>query len=779
MPASVVMAGTPCGTALCSPVEVPHFTPHALTEEPFTPPLSQAYMSFSTSCVSSNHPPPEDFHLSFHPQSGMHASCLLPHHLHTGAGDTSLITPQSAKPPQLSLCLSQHQSTTNESLTPHTVTTHLYVPPTSTHTLTTSSLISHTPYSSSYSPWMASSAVSLHSPLMATGEHVTPPLQSLSLCKRHPQVCLASGGPLVSLPFNTTCVSHPSVRPHLVHSSPSYIPHPSLSNAASFSQITRVPLASIASHSVTTSVDADLLHALLEPHPCVTFVAQVVSGMRHGFRIGYKGPRSPLQAPNLSSAFLHPAAVDQALNKEIQAGRIAGPFNAPPFPDLRCSGLGLVPKDGDSWRLIFHLSAPAGASVNDHIPPDEFSLQYHTIDDAISILVRLGPNALMAKADIRNAFRLCPVHPCDWPLLGMRWRQQYFVDKCLPFGLRSSPFLFNLLADALQWCLSHYFGVQDSFHYLDDFFFAGPATSPACHTAISHFQSLCKQLGVPLKPEKLVLPTTHLVFLGIHLDSVTQKASMPQDKLETLMTLLQEHIEHYRFRRHVTKRSLLSLIGKLSFATKVIPAGRIFLRRLLDLAHSVPDLDTTLLLTQDVVLDINWWLLFARSWNGQAFFLDPTWSHSPEMDLYTDASSEIGFGAYWEGHWFQQTWSPINQHHSIQWKELYAILMACEVWGHLWGKKRILFHCDNQSMVHLWRNGLSQSPTLMHLVRALFFVAAHHNFHITISHIAGTDNSIADALSRFHMQRFSQLAPDADQEATTIPAQLTFHSSTA
>ena len=348
MPASVAMAGTPCGTAQCSPVEVPHFTPHALTEEPFTPPLSQAYMSFSTSCVSSNHPPPEDFHLSFHPQTGKYSSCLLSHHLHTGAGDTSLITPQSAKPPQLSLCLSQHQSTTNESLTPHTVTTHLYVPPTSTHTLITSSLISHTPYSSSYSPWMASSAVSPHSPLMATGEHVTPPLQSLSLCKRHPQVCLASGGPLVSSPSNTTFVSHPPVRPPLVHSSPSYIPHPSLPDPASFSQIMRVPIASITSHSVTTSEDADLLHALLEPHPCATFVAQVVSGMRHGFRIGYKGPRSPLQAPNLSSAFLHPAAVDQALNKEIQAGRIAGPFDAPPFPDLRCSGLGLVPKDGDS-----------------------------------------------------------------------------------------------------------------------------------------------------------------------------------------------------------------------------------------------------------------------------------------------------------------------------------------------------------------------------------------------------------------------------------------------
>ncbi len=125
-------------------------------------------------------------------------------------------------------------------------------------------------------------------------------------------------------------------------------------------------------------------------------------------------------------------------------GRIAGPFSEPPFPNLRCSGLGLVPKDGTDWRLIFHLSA---YSVNDSINPEDFALHYHTIDDAISLLHRFGPGARMAKADLKSAFRLCPVHPLDWPLLGMQWRSQYFVDKCLPFGL---PYLFNLVADALQ-----------------------------------------------------------------------------------------------------------------------------------------------------------------------------------------------------------------------------------------------------------------------------------------------------------------------------------------
>ncbi len=40
-------------------------------------------------------------------------------------------------------------------------------------------------------------------------------------------------------------------------------------------------------------------------------------------------------------------------------------------------------------------------------------------------------------------------------------------------------------------------------------------------------------------------------------------------------------------------------------------------------------------------------------------------------------------------------------------------------------------------------------------------------------HIAGVNNSIADALSRFHMHL---LAPDADKERTLTPTQLTYHS---
>ena len=92
--------------------------------------------------------------------------------------------------------------------------------------------------------------------------------------------------------------------------------------------------------------------------------------------------------------------------------------------------------------------------------------------------------------------------------------------------------------------------------------------------------------------------------------------------------------------------------------------------------------------------------------------------------------------------------------------------MACEVWGHLWPNKRILFYCDNMAVVHLWRSGLSKAWSGRYF---LWLPSTTFMFHI-----AGVENSIADALSRFLMQKFHLLAPDADDEPTLTPDQLTY-----
>ena len=86
----------------------------------------------------------------------------------------------------------------------------------------------------------------------------------------------------------------------------------------------------------------------------------------------------------------------------------------------------------------------------------------------------------MAKFDVESAYRKVPVHPLDRYLLGMKWRNQYYVDLTLPFGLRSAPFIFNAIADSVEWILMHSYQISALLHYLDDFITAGPADSMQC-----------------------------------------------------------------------------------------------------------------------------------------------------------------------------------------------------------------------------------------------------------------------------------------------------------
>lgn len=419
--------------------------------------------------------------------------------------------------------------------------------------------------------------------------------------------------------------------------------------------------------------------------------------------------------------------------------------------------------------MIMHLSAPMSASINDGISKEQYSLHYSTLDEATRLIASIGRGTYLAKVDLKSAFRLIPVARQDWELLGIHWQGEYYVDKRLPFGLRSAPFLFNELATALHWILHTNYHIPSMLHYLDDFLFMAP-TMLTCQHAKNSMLTLCSQLQIPLSWEKVEGPTTCLSFLGIDIDTEAWELRLPEDKLTSLLTELHSWLTRHK----CTKRQLLSLVGKLSFATKVIPAGRIFLRRLINLSTTVRQLHHHITLNAEAKADIRWWVTFLPSWNGSAPILEPTWTPSTTMELFTDASACHGFGAYLQGAWFRAGWLHHQQLNavtgiSIAWQELYAIVMAALVWGHHWSGRRILVHCDNMSVVDIWRTYTSKSRTIMALVRKLHFIAASNNFNIRISHIQGTDNSIADALSRNQMSTFRRLAPHANPTMTPLP----------
>ena len=70
----------------------------------------------------------------------------------------------------------------------------------------------------------------------------------------------------------------------------------------------------------------------------------LVNGFSEGFSIGFKSPQRQIISPNLRSAIQNPSIVEEKISKELELGRLAGPFSSPPFPDMVVSPIGIVPK---------------------------------------------------------------------------------------------------------------------------------------------------------------------------------------------------------------------------------------------------------------------------------------------------------------------------------------------------------------------------------------------------------------------------------------------------
>ena len=523
--------------------------------------------------------------------------------------------------------------------------------------------------------------------------------------------------------------------------------------------------------SAVTPLQAEQFAWELRLHPHPQQVRFVLDGIRHGFKLGFC-PAQKLKAAktNKPSALQHQSVIDDYLANEVSLGRVAGPFESPPVPNLQVSSFGVIPKKGQpgKWRLIVDLSSPGGASVNDGINPDDFTLHYITVDQIIRLVSRLGKGALMAKFDVESAYRNVPVHPCDRYLLGMKWRNQYYVDLALPFGLRSAPFIFNAIADMVEWILVHSYQISDLLHYLDDFITAGPPESSQCANNLSIAISVCQRLGLPLHPGKCVGPSTVLVVLGIELDSVNQIARLPAEKLSALRNLITSWLS----RKWCKRQELESLIGHLHHAAKVVWPGRAFLRRMIDLLCCFRKRDHPVRLNKEFHLDLLWWHQFLSDWHGVSFWLFPGLLPEADVEVASDAAGSIGFRAYLKGFWFAGSWASSQQQQSIAYKELFPVVIAGHVWGHMWCKKHVLFRSDNDAVVHVLNSRTSKVPCLMRLLRSLLLAAARYSFSFSAQHVPGVNNQIADALSRFRWQDFRQLVPDAQRHPTWIPPEL-------
>ena len=478
---------------------------------------------------------------------------------------------------------------------------------------------------------------------------------------------------------------------------------------------------------------------------------------------------------NHGSALDHSHEVSCNIHAELGAGRIVQVPDDVVKGENVCISPGVQKKGSMKFRTINDLSFPRGNSINDSLT-FRTKCKYESIDDAIAMVRSLGVGAFMAKLDIKDAFRLIPVHPHDRQFLGFKWLSMTFVDLRLPFGLRTSPPWFEALGRLLAWIIRYKLHVVSVVRYVDDFFVAAGSASE-CATFVSAIVKLFADIKVPVNVEKLISegsPRQSCIFLGVELDSVARLARLDAIRLSAMREAVRAWISRDRW----SVSELRELTGQLSFATKVIPIGRAFLRRLFASLCFANRESFSPIISDECKSDLQWWHHLLHSWNGVSMFLETA---PPDWTIFSDASL-TSWGVFCHGSWISQCWTHDELHLamrasrvSLPFLELYALTSGVLSFAGLLKGKRVSVFCDCQPVVFALKNRSSKDSGIMALIRELCVICANLSIDIVPTHISGVLNRSADFLSRGQMEPFRALVPWADTSMTSpIRPSMTF-----
>ena len=440
---------------------------------------------------------------------------------------------------------------------------------------------------------------------------------------------------------------------------------------------------------------------------------------------------------NHPSAIQFPDDIDTYFRTEISHKAIVGPCKHVPFP-VHYSPILSRPKVGDSRRVIVNLSSPYGSSVNDCIANDvydgiPYTLKYPSVDDIVNGIQDLEGDVLLSKIDVSRAFRNLRVDPGDFDLLGLKWRDNSYLDISIPMGMKSGSALCQRTTDVIRHIMAS--KNVKIYNYIDDVICMHRRHNADAEFDVLH--SLFEFLGIPINPKKVSPPTRSLTCMGISIDVDNRCLTIPQEKiLETL-----DLCRLYLTKKFITKKQLQSLLGKLLYIHRCVAPARIFVNRLLNVLRSATG---RIKLCNETKKDLNWFVQFLCHFNGTVLFEEA----KPKLEVFLDACL-TGLGAYWEDNAYAVSRNfQATRGLSITQLEMLNVLIALRIFGDKWDNLKIKMRLDNRAAVCALGKGRIRDPFMQAVARSVWLIAASKGISLVYEHIAGTDNCIADALSR-------------------------------
>ncbi|RLN54448.1 hypothetical protein BBJ29_007964 [Phytophthora kernoviae] len=482
------------------------------------------------------------------------------------------------------------------------------------------------------------------------------------------------------------------------------------------------------------------------------------------------------------------------------------------WPEIVISPFGMVDKGDDdasiSGRTIHDLSFPEGSSINDCTDQDSITKpDYNHCDAVATEILRAKHNHPEAEiqimaGDVASAFRNISIHSNSVCLFaGLIEKENVLViELSAPFGWTGSPGFYEIFGGAI----SHVHGPHTNavcptgffnYHWVDDHINVAADVGLSCKGMDRSLRfAMVAVLGAEaINDKKFTNWSTSQRVLGLEFDSAAGLVSMPVTKTQKARHILAAAYSSTTLTRKVYR----SLMGSLRHVATCIRAARPFLQRL-RLRESQLHRFQRVPVTEDMKQGLLWWWLVLHTphLNGVSLEYVNTLP-APDAVIEMDASDfglcalDISAQEALTYRFSPQERTLIREFKNgeangfdINFRELLSCAFAVNMWGARWAAQvprsgrphHMHFRIDNTSAV-AWRNKLSsRNPRAQVIILLLGWWETSFQLRFSASHVAGVDNTRADAGSRIaanssFASRFASLTPGWLQVSPTVDIQ--------
>ena len=390
-----------------------------------------------------------------------------------------------------------------------------------------------------------------------------------------------------------------------------------------------------------------------------------------------------------------------------------------------------------------------------------------TMDNASKVAEVAWKGAYMFKLDHKNGYFHVPIHEHSRKYFGIYWDEEYYVLCVLPFGWKSSPYIYHSLTEAvnmyvrslgipmLGWIDDMLGLVQQLLHLASD-----EQQFQSCLRAMVVVSYVMFMAGYFLGISKCsLLPEQMVTYLGIECDTMRARFRVPETRRDKYIPLLQKLMT----KTWISYATLESIVGKLASLECAVAPGMWYTREqyaAMKLSGASP-IDsrakkeaTFIKNTQQLQEEFGMWITLLMSNQGA-----PWRSYENifvEADISSDASGRqfAGIVDIQQGPTFITAGNFEDDflQEDIQVKEGEALkqtllMMITQIPDKI-KEKTLLCKIDNQVLkAVLERKGTSANLKLNNIGKHIFWLQQLGDFHISLTYVPSADNR-ADIFTR-------------------------------